>query len=538
MVKDKMAVMQVLGSLINEPLLLLNPKYPLEVEYFPEGFHRYLFTAIEHLIKNKATSITYVDIDNFLSKYKNQYSVFNDNKGVEYIQNIQKLAEVENYPYYYMVLKKMCLLNDLNKLGLNTKTLYDNEEIDPKEANIIQERFDKMSIEDIIGFYKNPLLSLEAKYSVNANVQKFKAGENAKALKEAFKQRPEMGLPLNSKKLTTIFSGRRLTTFYLATAVTNMGKTRTAVADACLTSMTKIYDIEEKKWVDNHCSTPTLLIVTEQENIEVEPMLWAYTAGVEQSDITKGKYKGDEEERVDEAIEIVKNSPLYYVVIGDYDYQDIELIVTEYKQKYGITHVFFDYLHETEKLLAETGKNAGTKNLRTDQVLGMVSNKLKNLAKRLNIHLSASTQSNDQIKAVLFADQSVIRGARSLADKPDIAYVMMPLSKADEEFAKQQCKGFIQMPNIVYHVYKVRSGSINKVKVWVYFDYGTLRTYDCFVTKANNELINVPDTEIEVILDSNETKVSKHIEKKEFEKSLKTLPSTLLEDISDDEEDY
>ena len=535
-VKDKMAVMQVLGSLINDPLLLLNPKYPLELEYFPEGFHRYLFTAIEYLIKNKATSITYIDIDNFLSKYKNQYAVFNENKGVEYIQNVQKLAEVDNYPYYYLVLKKMCLLNDLNKLGLNTKLLYDNDVIDPAEANIIQERFDKMDIEDIIGFYKNPLLSLEAKYAVSTDIQKFKAGESARALKESFKQRPEMGLPLNSKKLTTIYSGRRLKTFYLTTAVTNMGKTRTAVADACLVSMSSIYDIESEKWIENNFSTPTLLMVTEQENVEIEPMLWAYISGVEQQHIMKGKYKSGEEERVDKAIEIVENSPLYYVIIGDYDYQDIELIVTEHKQKYGITHFFFDYLHETEKLLSETGKNAGTRNLRTDQVLGMVSSKLKNLGKRLNIHVSTSTQSNDQIKAVLFADQSVIRGARSIADKPDIASVIMPLSKADEEFAKQHSKGFAEVPNMVYHVYKVRSGSINKVKVWVYFDYGTLRTYDCFVTKANNELINVPDTEIELILDSNETKVSKYKEKKEFEKSLKTLPSSVIEDKFDEDD--
>ena len=537
--KDKMAVIQVLGGLMKEPMLLLNPKYPLELEYFPENFHKYVFTAIEHLISNGAKSISYIDVDNFLSKYKTHYSVFTENNGIEYIQNALKITEVDNYSYYYNVLKKISLLNELSREGFPTKTFYNKDVIDPAEIKKMQEQFDNMTIEDIITYFKNPLSSIEAKYAISGEIQKYKAGEGAKDLKESFKKAPEMGLPLNSKKLTTIYSGRRLKTFYLTTAVTNMGKTRTAIGDACLVGMKEIYDLERQEWVETGFATPTLLIVTEQEAQEIEPMLWAYVAGVEQQNIIKGRYKAGEEARVDKAIEIIKESSFYYVVIGDYDFQDIELIVTEHKQKYGITHFFFDYLHETEKLLAETGKNAKTKNLRTDQVLGMVSSKLKNLGKRLNIHVSTATQSNDQIKAVLFADQSVIRGARSIADKPDIASVIMPLSKADEDFAKLQTKGFTDMPNMVYHVYKVRSGSVNKVKVWCNFDYGTLRTYDCFVTKADNELISVADTEIEVILDSDDTKVSTTKEKKAFEKSFTASPIPQIKYDDDfDEDDY
>lgn len=528
--KDKMAAIQVLGCLIKNPLLLLDPKYPLEVDYFPENFHKNLFTAIEHLIKNKATSISYIDIDNFLSKYKSQHIIFKENKGIEYVQRAQMLAEVDNYGYYYGVLRKMSLLNDLTNLGFDTSVVYDPNIIDPVQMNAMQRQFDEMDIEDIVNFFLNPLNTVKAKYSITSDIEKFKAGVGALDLKESYKVDPEMGLPLNSRKLTTIFSGRRLRTFYLKTSVTNMGKTRMSIADACLSACLEIYDLEQGKWVENTLATPTLIIVTEQEQDEVEPMLWAYVAGVEERHITQNRYKKGEEERVERAIKIIEESPLYYVIISDYDYEDIELIVAEHKQKYGITHVFFDYLHETEKLLSETGKRAGTRNLRTDQVLGMVSSKIKGLAQRLNIHIDTSTQSNDQIKSVLFADQSVIRGARSIADKPDVAYVVMPLSPMDEEFAKSQDNGFSKIPNVVFHVYKIRRGSINKVKVWSYFDYGTLRTYDCYVTKANNELINVPDTEVRAMLEDKATEVSREKEVREFTKA--------SSQVSSGEEDY
>ena len=60
---------------------------------------------------------------------------------------------------------------------------------------------------------------------------------------------------------------------------------------------------------------------------------------------------------------------------------------------------------------------------------------------------------------------------------------------------------FCQEPNLVYHVYKVRRGKINHVKVFVNFDYGTLRTTDLFVTDRDYKLLDVKGTNIEILLD-------------------------------------
>ncbi len=44
---------------------------------------------------------------------------------------------------------------------------------------------------------------------------------------------------------------------------------------------------------------------------------------------------------------------------------------------------------------------------------------------------------------------------------------------------------------------------MSKVKLWIYFDAGTLRWTDCFVTNNDYELLNVDDTNIDLILEEN-----------------------------------
>ena len=47
MYQDKMAIMQVLGSILKNPLLLADSsKYELSNDDFPEQFHKIIFAAI------------------------------------------------------------------------------------------------------------------------------------------------------------------------------------------------------------------------------------------------------------------------------------------------------------------------------------------------------------------------------------------------------------------------------------------------------------------------------------------------------------
>ena len=142
-------------------------------------------------------------------------------------------------------------------------------------------------------------------------VKAAQAVRSMKALKERLKELPEMGVPMNSKKLTTICRGRRLKKFYMKTLPSGLGKSRMSLADAALISIPVIYDLEQHEWVRTNCQEPTLFITTELEADEVQTMIMAYVSGVDEEHILDGKYVGDEEARVNRACEIVSDAPFY-----------------------------------------------------------------------------------------------------------------------------------------------------------------------------------------------------------------------------------
>jgi len=81
---------------------------------------------------------------------------------------------------------------------------------------------------------------------------------------------------------------------------------------------------------------------------------------------------------------------------------------------------------------------------------------------------------------------------------------MLPLTAKDKEAITPIVHSLrCREPNTCIHVYKARRSKLSKVKLWVYFDMGNLRYYDCFVTNNDYELLNVDDTNIEIILEEN-----------------------------------
>ena len=68
-------------------------------------------------------------------------------------------------------------------------------------------------------------------------------------------------------------------------------------------------------------------------------------------------------------------------------------------------------------------------------------------------------------------------------------------------------KGLYPIPNICYHIYKVRRGSYNKIRLYLYFDGGTCRTRELFATNNDGELIEITGTNIEKVLNETTTEI-------------------------------
>ena len=57
------------------------------------------------------------------------------------------------------------------------------------------------------------------------------------------------------------------------------------------------------------------------------------------------------------------------------------------------------------------------------------------------------------------------------------------------ELQRQNPQKYKHEPNIVIDIYKNRRGELNSVKIFRYFDYGTLHCEDLFVTDASYKAV-------------------------------------------------
>lgn len=486
--------------------MLQDDRYHLTPDDFPERFHKIIFTAIANLAAVGAEHINVMTIDEYISNYPDQYRLFTTNGGQSYINALVGTMADGNFSMYYQTLKKYSLLNKLISAGVDVSEYYDPVSTDPSAQKKARELLETSSIDEILSCYEGKLSSIKESLGVISGRVGLQAGEGLDHLKKKLMERPEMGAPMNSKKMATICRGRRLKKFYLRTAPSGVGKTRLSLADACLVSIPRRYDPDLKRWIKTGCQEPTLYITTELEPEEVQTMIMAYVACVPEDHILDGKYAPGEEKRIDKAIQIIAESPLWIEHVPQFNVEDIENLAMAYKRKHMISHLYFDYIFSSTKILMEIAQKTRGVNIREDNVLVMFSDRMKSLCNKLNIHVDTSTQASGDWKTMKDPDQSLIRGAKGIADKVDIGYVVLEPTEKDLEATKTllSSQPFHLAPNLVYHVYKVRRGKINHVKVFIHFNYGTLRTTDLFVTDRNYKYLDVENTDIDSILDETE----------------------------------
>ena len=66
-------------------------------------------------------------------------------------------------------------------------------------------------------------------------------------------------------------------------------------------------------------------------------------------------------------------------------------------------------------------------------------------------------------------------------------------------------KEFMDPPTHVIHIFKVRRGHYNNIRLYVNFDRGTCRLVDYFVSDNQGVILPVADTNIEILLSDNKS---------------------------------
>ncbi len=266
------------------------------------------------------------------------------------------------------------------------------------------------------------------------------------------------------------------------------------IADACDLGVAYLYDTKRKKWMKNICEEKVLYISTELEKEEIQTCFLAYISGVDEEIILNATYTSEEEDRIDKAIEILENSPIFIEYISDFDIDDIETLIQRYIIDEDINYCMFDYIHTSPKLLASITQKTNGMKLREDQVLFLFSNALKILAGKYEIFMESSTQLNRSYKDEENLDTGALRGSSAIGDKLDIGIIttsvnakeMERVEKIIETYNKENSyKQITKKPNMSHTIYKNRGSKFKGYRIWTSMNLGNMREEVLFVTDMN-----------------------------------------------------
>ena len=497
---DTTAVMQVIGCVYNNPKILeYTDKYSIVDEDFSDTFHKTVFGAIYKIHELGANKITLESLSDFFATRPKSAAVYKQGKGEEWLLRISENCMPSAFDYYYGRLKKFSLLRAYDNCGVDVSDIYDPDNIlDTKKKQMQEDLLDNASLEDIANKVDEKIEAIRYQYVDESFGVAQQAAEGIFELIEKFKELPEVGVPLYGPLINTVTRGARLKKFYLRSAATGIGKTRSMIADCCYIGCNKIYD-ENFGWIGSGPAEPVLFITTEQELEEIQTMMLAFLSNVNEEHILNGEYGDGEEERVIQAAKLLKESPIYVEELPDFSLQDVENKIKKNIRDHDVKYVFHDYIHTSLKILEEITKRSGGVKLREDNILFMLSTRLKDICNQYGVFIMSATQLNGDYQDSKTPDQNLLRGAKAIADKIDYGAIL--LSVKDDDLVSLEnilSTSIFEKPTIKMSIYKNRRGRYKGVILWCKADLGCCRIKPMFCTTYDYEMVSIDDVRIRI----------------------------------------
>lgn len=480
---DRHTIIQVLGGLMNHPdLLNETDKYNLAPEDFPNSLDKYGFSAIYNLYADGANKIHAVDVISLLQENLVAKNLIEKENGVTFFQDCEVNSDEGNFNFYYNRLKKLNLLREIQLTGRDTNDIFCENPLDDNYVEI-NEKFQKMSVNDIVNILKGEVASFENKYSYNNLVEESYAADDILELIDEWRKTPEIGYQLQGDIFNTVCRGGRRGKLYLRSAPSSGGKSRQMVGDACNIAYPIRYDRNKREWVSTGSCEKVLYIMTEQDPEEIKTMILAYLTGYNEEIFLYGTYGEEEMPRIKIAADIMEKfkDNMLFARIPDPCSSVVKNLFRKYSIQFGVNIFFYDYIFSSPAMLSEY-RDLG---LQEHVCLRMFTTTLKNLAIELDAFIMTSTQTNseDDPKGG-FRDFRNLEGSKAIRNLVDLGCIFARVTPDELQLISKFVDNFGLKPNIVTDVYKNRRGRWTNIRIWSYYDYGTCRKQDLFVTSA------------------------------------------------------
>lgn len=211
----------LIGCLLKQPQLLLQPQYPLcKDDFEPCLLHQILYLCLQRLVKSGVQEATEIEIENVVKNHPVQMEVLQDNNYFDFIATMKEFAVLDNYEYYYTTTRKFSLLRDMKASNFDITPFYD--EMSNEEDELA--KLERTSIQEILGAIELDTIQLRAKYDTAYVRDEMKAGEDTDELLEVFKEKPAFGAYLQSPYLSTLWQGWCRGHLLLRSAASGLGK--------------------------------------------------------------------------------------------------------------------------------------------------------------------------------------------------------------------------------------------------------------------------------------------------------------------------
>lgn len=505
-----MATNMVIGCLYNDPSLYFSEKYRLDLDDFHNPkqnrgyrFQRILFGAGYELAKKGVQEINEIDISEFVSNWKENMEILEDNDYLNAIVSFKELAKKDSFDFYYNRIRTLSLLADLKyEKGYNIDKFFNEDESSEKQfANL-----EKYSIKDIINYYEISTCDIKQKYYKNENNEYYKAGRDFKETIERIKKHSLMGSSFQSKLLNNILNGQL--GFQITAGKSGDGKSIIACGNMCNVSALRVYSPEKKSFIDNpYYAGGSLFINTELDlRTELDVMCIAFISNIDRGKIKRWNLTEEEEQRVLMASDVLENSPIYFVDDAEFDTKSLESEIKDHVLKHNIKHVYFDYIQNNSYVAKEISSEQKI-TTREDMVLLTLTSRCKDIQNKYGVFFGAGIQCNSQIETLPYPTEHVLAGGASSVRKTDATVVLKQITKEEQEvfdkcyFKKITGFGTELKPNRTCHIVKGRNSAFDKYcKVLLNINFGTGRIVDFMAMDKNNKPINV--TELDIITEN------------------------------------
>lgn len=487
---DSRAACYLLSCLLKKPKLALSRDRAYNENFFTTKTHKALYLVIENLAKMGVETIKLADIESYLATHDQlTYTRFFGEVGdeTEWILSLLEMDTDEgNYNYYYDILQKFAFLRAKMENGQDVTDILDMNEMDSRILDNQYEHFIEMSMEEIIRHYDTLNLTVKHSFTRRSEEDSCHAGENIRSLREELAQNPDYGWRLSlGRYCDGLVRGARRGNLVVESRNSGMGKTRDALYQCVTLSCHTIWNHETRKFEPNPYGeiVPSLYFGTELKlHKEVKPLILAFISGVESGKIKKNNMTPEEEKRVDRAIEILEESPIYLEREPNYDCMFLENMIEKYVNQYEVGAIMIDYVELTPPMIGEYTRMTRGLQAREDSILLNVSTVLKNLAEEFDVFIKIYTQISDNARRDhTIRDSGAIKGSKSLQVRADLGVVVMRPVERELSMLKPLIDLYGE-PNICLNIYKNRDGDLGEFKVWGKINLGNYHFEELFLT--------------------------------------------------------